>query len=495
MHGVPDHMGKAWAEFHQAERRRSEECSWEELECSQRRSGDFGGLFEVVAAVGHADEAGFKLAWGEVHAVVEAVVEEFAEGGEIARFGVLEVVHFLLGEEEAEHAAFSIPAVVEAFFLEHIEHGGFHDLTEVFEQRVAVFLLQLTQLGQTGGKGHGIAAERAGLIHGAERREVIHDVCTSTKGSDGQSATDDLAEAGEVRRDLLQLLHAALGEAETGHDFVENEQCTVFRRDIAKFLQEAGFWQYEARIGWIGLDDDAGDFVAFFVEKLFEGRFVVEWQHAGEFGESFGHASAVGIAVSERSAACGDEETVAMAVIAAVEFHQAITARESACEPDGRHGGFGAAADYAHFLNAGHPLADGAGHFDLVEIGDAETDAVFGGIMDGFDDRNRRMAKNRRAPGADVVDHAAVIHIVNAAALGSFHKERIAADVAKGAHGRVHAAGDVLLGEVEEFGGKRSVGHDLGVERNTRENLSVEQKVAGNRLCRLFSFPSPALCL
>ena len=229
--------------------------------------------------------------------------------------------------------------------------------------------------------------------------------------------------------------------------------------DVAQFLQKAGFRQDEASIGGIRLDDDAGDFVALFLKQLFQSRFIVERQHAGQFGEGFRHASAVGIAMRERSAAGGDEKAVGMAVVAAVEFHEAVTTGEATREADGGHRGLGATADHAHLLNARHPLANRAGHFDLIQIRDAEADTVFGSVVDGFDHLNRRMAENGRPPGADVVDHATVIDIVDAAAFGALHKEGIATDVAEGAHGRVHAAGDVLLGEIEELGGKGSVGH------------------------------------
>ena len=80
----------------------------------------------------------------------------------------------------------------------------------------------------------GIAGERAGLIDRAVGREHVHDVGATTEGADGQAAADDFAERGEVRRDSVQFLHAAFGDAEAGHDFVEDEQRAVFCGDIAQ---------------------------------------------------------------------------------------------------------------------------------------------------------------------------------------------------------------------------------------------------------------------
>ena len=45
----------------------------------------------------------------------------------------------------------------------------------------------------------------------------------------GQAAADDFAERGEVGLDVVELLRAAEGEAEAGHDLVEDEQRAVRR--------------------------------------------------------------------------------------------------------------------------------------------------------------------------------------------------------------------------------------------------------------------------
>jgi hypothetical protein len=62
------------------------------------------------------------------------------------------------------------------------------------------------------------------------------------------------------------------------------------------------------------------------------------------------------------------------------------------------------------------------------------------------------MTEDGRPPGADEVDHLAAINIADAAAFGAADEEGISTDIAERAHGRVHTAGDVLLGEIEELG-------------------------------------------
>jgi hypothetical protein len=62
-----------------------------------------------------------------------------------------------------------------------------------------------------------------------------------------------------------------------------------------------------------------------------------------------------------------------------------------------------------------------------------------------------RMAENGRSPGADVVDVIVAIDIEHPRALGSVHEKRLAADRAKRAHRRVHAAGNVFQSLGKKF--------------------------------------------
>ena len=48
----------------------------------------------------------------------------------------------------------------------------------------------------------GLPLQRAGLIDGAERGDVIHEVGAAAVRADGQAAADDFAEAGEVGVDI-----------------------------------------------------------------------------------------------------------------------------------------------------------------------------------------------------------------------------------------------------------------------------------------------------
>ena len=64
-----------------------------------------------------------------------------------------------------------------------------------------------------------------------------------------------------------------------------------------------------------------------------------------------------------------------------------------------------------------------------------------------------RMAENRWAPGADVIDVFVAIDVPHARAFGFVDEKRLAAHGAERAHGRIHAAGDAIEGLREKFFG------------------------------------------
>ena len=138
-----------------------------------------------------------------------------------------------------------------------------------------------------------------------------------------------------------------------------------------------------------------------------------------------------------------------MAMIAAIELDDFVAAGEAAGEADGAHAGLGAGTGHAHFLHTGDQRANEPGHGDLERIGNAEAGAVIGGGFHGGDDFGVAMAEDGGAPGEDVVDVVVTIHIPYAAAAGAIDEEGLAADGAKGAHGGIDAAGNVIqrLGE------------------------------------------------
>ena len=67
-----------------------------------------------------------------------------------------------------------------------------------------------------------------------------------------------------------------------------------------------------------------------------------------------------------------------------------------------------------------------------------------------------RVAKNQRAPGADVIEVLAGVNIVEVGALRAVDYERRAADGAECADGTVHTADEGVLAALEKLGGARA---------------------------------------
>jgi hypothetical protein len=83
--------------------------------------------------------------------------------------------------------------------------------------------LEFLQSGQAGGHRQRVARKRAGLIDGAERGDLFHDLAAAAKGAERQATTHDLAEGGQVGCDAIQPLRRSRADAKAGHHFIENQ--------------------------------------------------------------------------------------------------------------------------------------------------------------------------------------------------------------------------------------------------------------------------------
>ena len=76
--------------------------------------------------------------------------------------------------------------------------------------------------------------------------------------------------------------------------------------------------------------------------------------------------------------------------------------------------------------------------------------AIDDGRLYGSDDVRMGVAENHRAPGADVVGVPLAVSVLHLGPDTFLEEQRRAADRAEGAHRRIDAAGDVLLGAGEQ---------------------------------------------
>ena len=94
--------------------------------------------------------------------------------------------------------------------------------------------VELLEGGEAGGDRDRVARERAGLVDRARGRELAHEVGATTKRGEGEAAADDLAEAGQVGGDVVQLLRGAVADAEPAHHLVEDQQRAVLGAQLAE---------------------------------------------------------------------------------------------------------------------------------------------------------------------------------------------------------------------------------------------------------------------
>ena len=116
---------------------------------------------------------------------------------------------------------------------------------------------------ETGDHRDRVARQRARLVDGADRRELLHDLALAAERADREAAADDLAERGEVRRDAVELLRAAERDAEARDDLVEDEHDAVLvAQRRAAPARKPGLRRDDAHVAGDRLDDDRRDLVA-----------------------------------------------------------------------------------------------------------------------------------------------------------------------------------------------------------------------------------------
>ena len=280
---------------------------------------------------------------------------------------------------------------------------------------------------------------------------MIHDVGSPAKRAHGQTATDDFSEGGEIGCDAFELLHAAESEAESRHDFVEDEQRAVLGAELADGGEVAGLGGDEADVADVGFEDDAGDLIGMGGKRGGQGGGVIKWKDDGLAGETCGDAGAIRVPVGQGAGTSFDEQGIRMTMVAAGKLDDFIAPRETTGEPHGGHRGLGAAAGHADFFNGRNEPRDELGHFDFVGIGRAKGGAALKRGGDGGFNARVVVAVDRGPPGADEVDELAVVGGDERRAAGGLHVKWRTSDRAEGADWGVDAAGDELERAGEKF--------------------------------------------
>jgi hypothetical protein len=180
------------------------------------------------------DEPGLECRRREVDALGQHAVEEALEALDVAggRLGIR--IHATgTGEEEAEHAADMIGRQRNAGTGRSVRQARDEAIGRAPELCVETRRLESAQRREAGGHRDWIAGQRARLVDGTEWRDVLHDFPAAAEGAHRHAAADDLAERRQVGPDPVELLRAALRDAEAGHHFVEDQHGAVLRALLA----------------------------------------------------------------------------------------------------------------------------------------------------------------------------------------------------------------------------------------------------------------------
>ncbi len=214
---------------------------------------------------------------------------------------------------------------------------------------------------------------------------------------------------------------------------------------------ETGDRGNEAHVTEVGLDDHRRDVLPATREQRRHAAEIIEWRREGQLREPRGHAGAVRQPQRSDARAGFDQKRVGVAVISALELHDAFAPGRGARQPDRGHRGLGARIDAPQHLEGGHTLAYQLGELDLRGARRAVGPASPRGVANRRQDGRVRMAQNQRPPRADVVDVRLAVGIGEPATLGPGHEKGRPAHRPERPHRGVHAPGQHLFRPLEQL--------------------------------------------
>src|SRR5262249_45104160 len=86
-----------------------------------------------------------------------------------------------------------------------------------------------------------------------------------------EAAADDFPQRSQVGLDGRELLNTAEGDSKPGHDFIEDEQCSVPGGELPEGFEKSGHGWNAAHIADYRLDDHGGDLVTVLLECALDG--------------------------------------------------------------------------------------------------------------------------------------------------------------------------------------------------------------------------------
>ena len=170
------------------------------------------------------------------------------------------------------------------------------------------------------------------------------------------------------------------------------------------------------------------------------------------------HARGIRERERRHAGARGGKQRVHVAVVATIKLEDFRTARKTAGQTHGGHGGLRAGVDHADLLRSG-ALDDSLGEQGLTLRGRAEGQAIHGRLLHGLDNLRVCVAVNHGAVGAHQIDVLVTVHVPQARALAPCDNAGLTAHRTVRADRRIHAAGDDLGRTLEPLLGLGDIRH------------------------------------
>ena len=228
-------------------------------------------------------------------------------------------------------------------------------------------------------------------------------------------------------------------DAETRHDFIDNQKRAMLLRLFGKRLQELGLRRHYTHIPCHRFHDDTGNLVANLVKKFLNASNVIVLECKSIFREVCRNALAARLARGEHARTRLDEQTIAMTVVATFKLHNLVAAGKPASGTDSAHRRFGSAVHHANHLDARHKLHHEFRKFRFQTARSAKTKPVLRRFCNRVNHRVVSVPQKHWPPAAHVIDVIVAIDIIDVATFGASDKRRCGPHVTVCTNWAIHA--------------------------------------------------------
>ena len=179
-------------------------------------------------------------------------------------------------------------------------------------------------------------------------------------------------------------------------------------------------------------------------QRSLDGVEIVEWRGDRQRGECLGNARGVRKAEGRDAGASPNEKRITVPVITTIELDNEVAPGHGAGDADRTHRRFRSTRDESQHLHVRHTLDDHVRQTHLQLGRNTEAGAAPHRLLERTEHHWWRVAEHEWSPRKNKINVFVPVHVPDSAALPSLGDERVTADTAKRANGRVDATGKKL---------------------------------------------------